>query len=121
MKKILLIEDDQDVREALVGILSALGYDVETAGDGARALTLLRTAVSSGSGAPHLILLDLMMPNMDGYRFRAMMREDAELARIPLIVTTADRRVDEASLDAVCIKKPFDPDDLLAAIKRLVP
>ncbi|MGZ3416365.1 MAG: response regulator [Polyangiales bacterium] len=114
MTKLLLIEDDRDVLEAMVGILEALGYQVDTATDGARALTVLRTA-----NKPHVILLDLMMPNMDGYRFRATMREDPELARIPVIVITADRRVDEASLGVVCLKKPFDPEDLVAAIKRV--
>jgi CheY-like chemotaxis protein len=121
MIKILLIEDDRDVRETLVGILRAIGYEVETATDGVRALTMLRTAVSEGRDRPNVILLDLMMPNMDGYRFRSLVRDDADLGGIPIIVTTADRRVDEASLQAVCIKKPFDPDELIRAIKRLAP
>lgn len=112
--KILVIEDDVDVRDTLQRLLSAMGYDVRVAVDGATAMRILREGWT-----PRVILLDLMMPNMDGYRFREAQLETPELAGIATIVVTADRRANPASMGAAAwFTKPFDPGALLAAIKQ---
>ena len=111
--KILLVEDDRGVRETLAGILTAVGHDVSVATDGARALGMLRTGE-----LPSVILVDLMMPNMDGYRFREAQKGDVALAHIPVIAITADRRADAQLLGAEIIRKPFDPDVLLRALAK---
>jgi CheY-like chemotaxis protein len=79
-ERILLVEDDPDVRYSVTLVLQNEGYDVATAGDGREALEVLRRA------APALILLDLMMPVMDGFEFRVRQMQDPELARIPVII-----------------------------------
>jgi two-component system chemotaxis response regulator CheY len=114
---ILLVEDDIDVREALAEALSDQGYAVETAVDGLQALERLR-----GGARPGVILLDLMMPRMDGVEFRMVQRADPALAHLPVVLLSADARMDEKArlLDvqgAIC--KPIDLAQLTAAIERL--
>jgi CheY-like chemotaxis protein len=111
---ILLIEDDPDVADTLRGLLRAFGYQVELAIDGNHGLRALRSGLR-----PNLILLDLMMPNMDGHRFREIQRDDPELEKIPTMVITADARASAEKLGvAACFRKPFDPERLLDAIKQ---
>lgn len=113
-KLILLVEDDPDVSETLRSLLVAFGYRVEVASDGQVGLRVLRDGLR-----PSMILLDLMMPNMDGHRFRDVLREDAELNAIPTIILTADTRADAERLGVTaCFRKPFDPAELLSAIKQ---
>lgn len=115
MNKILLVEDDPDVSETLRGLLHAFGYDVRVAPDGNSAMRELR-----GGYTPRVILLDLMMPNMDGHRFREIQLDDPSLGQIPTVVITADARFDAARLGvAACFRKPFDPEALIEAIRRL--
>jgi CheY-like chemotaxis protein len=116
MKNILLIEDDPDVAETLRSLLREFGYDVETAADGISALRTLRTGYQ-----PHVILLDLMMPNMDGHRFREVQVADAKLSSIPTVVITADPRATAARLGVrACFRKPFDPERLLHEIDGIL-
>src|SRR5437763_14895472 len=82
---ILIVEDDTDVREAMAIFLAGEGYKVVEAGHGAEALDQLRSATVFC-----LILLDLYMPVMDGWAFRAEQLRDAALAAIPVIVISAD-------------------------------
>jgi CheY-like chemotaxis protein len=82
--EVLIIEDDAGVRSSLAEVLRDEGYDVLLASDGHEALALLDRA-----DAPSLILLDLMMPNMDGVEFRARQLADERLAKIPIIVISA--------------------------------
>ncbi len=113
-KRVLLVEDDPDVSETLAGLLARFGYDVTSARDGVKAMRALR-----GGHVPDVIVLDLMMPNMDGYRFRDAQSEDPVLAAVPTIVITADRRASKEKLGvAACLRKPFDIDELLAEIGR---
>ena len=114
---LLLVEDDPDVQEALGDILADAGWDVACAFDGAAALLHLRAAAR----LPCVILLDLMMPGMNGYQFRAAQLEDPALARIPVILLTADVMIKEKAAAlrvAACLRKPVGVAELCAAIHR---
>lgn len=111
---ILVVEDDPDVADTLRGLLRAFGYEVEIAPDGNHGLRALRAGLR-----PSLIVLDLMMPNMDGHRFREVQRLDPELSAIPTMVITADARATAERLGVTaCLRKPFDPEQLLETIKQ---
>jgi CheY-like chemotaxis protein len=115
-KTILIVEDDAGTREALSMILSAQGFTVVGAANGQEALGLLR-----GDVRPDLILLDLMMPIMDGWQFRREQVKDPALALIPVVVLSADGNVRQkaASLhSADYLQKPVDPENLLEVIRR---
>jgi len=113
---ILLVEDDFMLRSSLAEILQLEGYRVECAANGLDALRRLERAPK-----PSLILLDIMLPYMDGLEFRGLQRANPEIADIPVIVITAVgiRRdvADELELWQAFFK-PLDKERLLAAIKR---
>ena len=114
---ILLVEDDFDVREALVETLRDRGYEVESAGDGEQALSLLRNGVRPG-----LILLDLMMPRMSGSEFRMVQQVDPALSSLPVVLLSADGRMEEKARALQvegAIRKPIDLDELFAMIERV--
>lgn len=113
--RILLIDDDADIRTALGEVLENQGYDVVGAGNGAEALAQLQTAVP-----PCMILLDLMMPVMDGYQFREAQKREAILCSIPVVVITAGTALREHELDGVAaiLGKPIELPKLMAAIRR---
>src|SRR5438093_13616345 len=90
---VLVVEDNAEVRQALVALLEAEGYRVAEAGDGVSALRLLR----QGDVHPCLIVLDLMMPRMSGWDFRAAQSSDRELASIPGGVLSAEPLASQAS------------------------
>jgi CheY-like chemotaxis protein len=106
---ILVVEDDDDIREALCEMLADEGYAVEVATNGAEALDRLRAM----DAKPCLVLLDLMMPVMDGWTFLAEQRRDANLASVPVVVLSAAR---DLPTDVETIRKPLDPDRLLGAV-----
>jgi CheY-like chemotaxis protein len=113
---VLIVEDDEATREAFALILSQDGYRVETAGNGLAALERLRSAQRPG-----LILLDLMMPVMDGLQFQEQLARERELSDIPvLICSAAGERVRRrlAVEPAGYLDKPIDPPALLAAVRR---
>jgi len=113
-RSILIVEDDEALRGAIVAYLEGEGYSVVEAENGAIALDRLRT-----SGEFCMILLDLFMPVMNGWAFRAEQLRDPALAGIPLMVVTADARApDKASeLGAVAyMAKPLDLERLLALV-----
>jgi CheY-like chemotaxis protein len=108
--RVLVVDDDADIRELLVEFLGSEGYDVAAAGDGVEALERAR------AHRPDVILLDLMMPGMNGWEFRDVQLRDADLADVPVIVISAfdsDLDVDEV------LRKPFRVEDLLATVERL--
>src|SRR5262249_24356296 len=114
-KTILIVEDDRATRESLGLILGAQGYSILGAGNGREALDLLRAGPH-----PDLILVDLMMPVMDGWEFRREQTGDAALAGIPVVVLSADGSVRQkaAALHADgYLQKPVDVESLLDAIR----
>ena len=107
---ILVVEDDEDAREAMVALLQMKGYRAVPAGNGREALDYLEEAP-----APDLIILDLWMPVMDGWHFRSEQIKNPRLAHIPVIVVTA--LSDRADVDAnEVIIKPVDVDRLLSTV-----
>lgn len=114
VKRVLVIDDDRDIRETLTEALEFNGYAVISAADGAEALQKLRQGP-----LPCVILLDLMMPVMDGFQFRREQRLDPNLAGIPVVVTTAGGRADPRDIEADgYITKPLKLPKLLAALQR---
>jgi CheY-like chemotaxis protein len=114
---VLVVDDDPDIRESLETVLGIHGHPVATAADGSEAIDLLRRQ----SSRPCLILLDLMMPGMNGFEFRAELDADPSFAKIPVIIITgAGVLVDEkaGSLRAEVLRKPFDLKALLTTVKR---
>jgi CheY-like chemotaxis protein len=109
---ILVVEDDRDLREILGDALRLEGYEVVTAEHGEAALRHLGTG-----SRPCLILLDLMMPVMDGWTFRREMLKNASLAPIPVVVMTAagGDRASEIKPDAL-LRKPLEIDAVLSAV-----
>lgn len=117
--RVLVVDDDPDTREAVRDVLHEDGYVVTLASDGDVALRDLR----EGRTLPDVILLDLMMPVMDGVAFRAEQLADPALAGIPVAVFSAHARAEEAALalnaDAY-LEKPLSLDELLVTVRRLV-
>jgi CheY-like chemotaxis protein len=114
---ILLVEDDFDVREALAETLREEGYDVDCACDGEEALQYLRRGARPG-----LILLDLMMPKMSGSEFRMVQKVDPALRDLPVVLLSADSRMEDKAraLEADgAIRKPIDLPELLGTIEKL--
>ena len=111
--RVLVVEDDADLREMMAQILTLEGFEAETATDGADALTQLQAP----GRYPDVILLDMMMPRMDGWEFCREQRRDPALAHIPVVVLSAAPREWLQISAAAVLSKPFDYDRLLAAIR----
>jgi CheY-like chemotaxis protein len=114
--RVFIIDDDHDIRATLQEILSDEGYEVTSSANGLDALAKLRSGV-----APNVILLDLMMPVMDGWQFRAQQLEDPHLASIPVVVLSADAGIEQKSRSleaAECVRKPVDLETLLRVVSR---
>ncbi len=116
-RKILIVDDDLDIRELLAELLESRGFDVATAGNGLEAIELLK----SMTAPPSIILLDLMMPIMDGYAFLEERKKDDVLASIPVAIITAGHCVDRSQLGGAgtIVNKPIDPQKLVRAIDSL--
>ena len=115
-KSVLVVDDDTAIRTLIADALDGEGYVAVTAINGADALAKL------ASIKPDAIILDLMMPVMDGRAFLAALRRDQRHALIPVLVLSASHGLGTIApeLDArACLAKPFDLDVLLAAIARL--
>jgi len=110
---ILVVDDDRGAMEALSDILEYEGYRVERAQNGLQALEQLKET----RPGPNLIILDLLMPVMDGWEFRMRQKEDPALAHIPVLVVTAIAAT--AGIDAAgVLRKPIDIDALLRTVAR---
>ena len=120
MTRILLVEDDRDIRESLVDALSDEGHEVSAAIDGIDALAQLR----NGHAAPDLILLDLMMPRMSGEQFCEELKQVPAWSAIPVVVITAqaNARARVAALGAAgFLQKPVKLGDLIELAGRYSP
>ncbi|HEU4322249.1 MAG TPA: response regulator [Roseiflexaceae bacterium] len=116
---ILIVEDDAAIREVLSRVLEDEGYTVFIANDGRDALEHLRAVWP----LPSLIILDLMMPRMNGLAFRSAQRADSQLADIPVVVLSAASQLDRhtAPLEAAAVvPKPFDLDQLLSTVAMIL-
>ncbi len=114
--RILIVEDDEAIAEAVASLLEDEGYAAVTVPDGRAALEKLRDGGETG-----LILLDFAMPVMDGWKFREEQLKDRALAAIPVVVCTADGRAAEKARSigaAGWLRKPIDPDRLLELVAK---
>ncbi|HVW30797.1 MAG TPA: response regulator [Polyangiaceae bacterium] len=119
LKKVLVVEDDQAIADMLSKMLIRF-YEVRVINDGGAAIT------TAASFRPDVILLDVNLPNMDGFAIAQGLKASSELSKIPIIFLTAQDR----SLDVVkgiqagakhYITKPFKMDDVIKKVRRLVP
>jgi len=118
--RVLLVEDEADIRELIRYSLAQAGLEVEEASDGAEALEKLRAF------APDLIVLDLMLPGMPGLEICRRLRSRADTARLPIMVVSARSNPSEKALGLAMgaddyVTKPFSPRDLLMRAIALLP
>lgn len=118
-KRILIVDDETDLVEMIKMRLEANKYAVLAAYDGQEALDLTKKE------KPDLIILDLMLPKIDGYKVCGLLKKDTRYAKIPIIIFTAraqeeDRKLGEELGAEAYITKPFEPKVLLAKIKELL-
>jgi CheY-like chemotaxis protein len=113
-RSILIVDDDVDIRDTLADFLEDEGYTVGAAANGREALAYLREHLSTS-----VVLLDLMMPVMDGFKFRTEQKNDPELAVIPVVVMTARGPMEPGAIDVQdIVPKPMKLATLLEAIRR---
>ena len=117
-RRVLVVDDDADIREALQIVLELEGYEVRTAANGRDAFAVLRGPAPFRAD---LIVLDLMMPVMTGYAFRAEQLRDPVLAGTPVLLLTGygDAAKHGAKLQAEAMSKPVDLVTLQTAVRRL--
>ena len=114
---VLVVEDDEDIRADLTAILRVKGFTVDEAANGKEALARLRDGIS-----PCVIVLDLMMPVMNGWELRQEMLSDPLLAAVPVIVVSGKGRIapdeEQVLAPAAVLVKPFELTELLALVAR---
>ena len=118
-KQILIVEDDEFIREALTELLQGEGYQIAIAQNGQIGIDFLKSAKE----LPSLILLDLMMPVKDGFTFREEQLSDDRLNKVPVLVMSADPSmlIKKDRLKAnVYMRKPLELSDMLRSIEELV-
>ncbi len=113
-RTVLVVDDDQDIRDALCELLREEGYRAVSVGNGEEALLYL-----SSRERPCVILLDLMMPIMDGWEFRRRQQNDPDLAKIPVVVITAAGSFGASSIAAErVLAKPLQLEQILEALRQ---
>jgi chemosensory pili system protein ChpA (sensor histidine kinase/response regulator) len=115
---ILIVDDDEDIRDTLSLVLDMKGYSVAGAGDGLDALQLIRTR-----GRPGMILLDLRMPRMNGEELAAALHADPKLASAPIVVFSGDTTAPEVATEIgarAMLKKPIDLTQLVDVVERVM-
>jgi DNA-binding response OmpR family regulator len=117
--RVVVVDDDKEVQEIITFVLSRNGFDVAVASNGQQLQDMLATTT------PDLVILDVMMPGIDGYQIFASLREYAATRHIPVIIMTAhaENIYERISLDlgaAEHITKPFHPLDLVGKVQRLL-
>ena len=118
-KKILVVDDEPSIVKILEARLKAEGYEVVSAMDGLTALDLAKKE------NPDLVILDLMLPKMDGYKVCGLLKKDTRYSKIPIILFTAraqeqDRKLGEEMGANAYLTKPFDSKTLLEKIRGLI-
>ena len=118
IKKILVADDDKNIRDALSYILEEEGYRLWKAKDGAEALRKVKNS------RPDIVFLDIMMPELNGYDLCRIIKNDPDLKKTYVIMLTAQDQVDEREHGKEVgaddyIVKPFSPKEILAIIKKL--
>lgn len=119
--KILIVEDDEPIRESLIELLEFEGYQVLSTSNGQEALDCLMSL--SKDELPGLILLDLMMPVKDGYQFCLEKNNISTLSEIPVLIMSADNQIKEKQMETKAknyIKKPFDIEEVIAMVERYI-
>lgn len=116
-KKILIVDDEQDIVETLKFILEAQGYDCACAYNGEDGLNLAKELI------PDLIILDVMMPKINGYKISRLLKYDNKYKNIPIIMVTArsqeqDKLIGEETGANEYISKPFEIEEILAVVKK---
>jgi CheY-like chemotaxis protein len=118
-RPVLVIDDDLDILEIMAMVLESSGYSVRTARNGKEALDLMH-----GGLRPGLIVLDLMMPVMNGWEFRENQLRDSALARLPVVALSGSGNVKEAAQElglTEYLLKPIDTQTLLDLVRRYIP
>lgn len=121
----MVVDDSSTIRELISLNLSLEGYDVTTAEDGQQCLRRLSEVVEERAPLPDLLLLDVVMPGLDGVELTAKLKATPAMAHIPILIVSASaqRRDFELAQGAGAdgyLTKPFDPDELLAEVRRLL-
>jgi CheY-like chemotaxis protein len=116
-KVVLLVEDDPDIRDIVQDVLEAEGYDVVPASHGKQALEFLNDVKTSA--LPDLVILDMMMPLVDGRHVLEAIRSDQNLSSVPVVVMSAIAHEKPAGA-AAFLRKPFSLDTLFDAVHNLV-
>ena len=114
---VLIVEDDLDVRESILEVLAENDFRAISASNGREGLETLR----AGRGRPCVILLDVMMPVLDGHGFRAEQRRDPDLSSIPVVVLTAHASAEQTSREMQAdgyLRKPVKLEALIKTIER---
>ena len=116
MKKILLVDDEQDIVETLKFVLESDGYSCYCAYNGEDGLKLAKEIV------PDLMILDVMMPKINGFKISRLLKYDAKYKDIPIIMLTArsqdsDKQIGEETGADVYITKPFEPLEVMARVR----
>jgi CheY-like chemotaxis protein len=117
LKHVLVVDDETTIRQLVAEALTESGYQVETASNGAEGLTILHDWV------PDVIVVDLMMPRLDGIGFVQLMRLNPRFAAVPVVLVTATygaQAVAEQIGARALLTKPFELDDLVARVYELV-
>ena len=119
-QRILVVEDTEDNRRIIRDLLTARGYDLIEAADGAAGVAMAQQE------RPDLILMDIQLPEIDGYEATRRIRAVPELAKVPIIAVTSyalsgdEAKTREAGCDGY-VAKPFSPRDLLAKVRQFLP
>ena len=110
--RVLVVDDEVDIRETIADVLSSEGYDVDTAHNGAEALRRM------DAHAPDIVVVDLMMPVMNGWDFHERVRRDPTFASTPVVAVSAMLDNEASRRFNAYLRKPFDLDALLGVLHR---
>jgi CheY-like chemotaxis protein len=121
----MVVDDSPTIRDLISINLELEGYDVTTAGNAQECLDLLAQVASGQVAAPQLLMLDVVMPGIDGVELAARLKATSATAHLPILIVSASaqRRDFELARGAGAdgyLTKPFDPDTLLAEVRRLI-